>query len=176
MVAPEGTPPYQPGQGPPDPRYAAPPLVGYTVPSGWGSPAKLRPPGTVIAAAVITYLQGGLGILASVFLIFGAPILLSGSGLFSFIGVAGLLISGLYVAAALLLQLRANRTFLLWLVIANLVLEGVDLVMTVAQASAGRPSEQAGSVCSLVLPIIVLALLLHANTAAWVDARRRWPG
>jgi hypothetical protein len=175
MVLPQSTPPDQPGHGLPDHRPAAPPLTGYTVPSGWGSPPKLRTPGTVIAAAVLTYLQGGLGILVSVLLIVGGPALL-GPGLSTILGVALLVLSVLYVAAALLLQLRANRAFLLGLVIANLALEAVDLIMTVAQAVTGSASGRGGSVCSLILPIMVLALLLHANTAAWVEARRRWPG
>jgi hypothetical protein len=167
MVMPQGTPPIEPGLGLPDHRPAAPPLTGYTVPSGWGSPPKLRAPGTVIAAAVLAYILGGLGILA--------PVLVE-LGLVMIAWVPGLLISVLYVAAGLWLQLRANRAFLLWLVIADLALEAAGLVLTVTRLVGGSATKGGDGLLSLILPIIVLALLRHRNTTEWVEARRGGPG
>jgi hypothetical protein len=77
----------------------------------------------------------------------------------------------LYLVAALLLQLRRNRTFLLWLTIADIALAAISIIGALAQTAGGNPT-RGGGLCSLILPIIVLYLLRHRNTTDWIDAYR----
>jgi hypothetical protein len=176
MVASQPAPPDQPGQPPADTPPAAPPLTGYTVPGGWGAPPVPRAPGTVIAAAVVTYIRAALGILGSALLVVGGS-LIAELGLFwVIVGVAVFVVSVLYVVAALLLQLRRNRVFLLWLTIIDIVLGVIGIVDTLARSATERATEGGGNLCSLILPIIVLVLLRHRNTVEWIEAHRTAPG
>jgi hypothetical protein len=92
------------------------------------------------------------------------------------VGVAVFVVSVLYVVAALLLQLRRNRVFLLWLTIIDIVLGVIGIVDTLARSATERAAEGGGNVCSLILPIVVLILLRHRNTVEWIEANRAAPG
>jgi hypothetical protein len=172
MVGPYGTPPDQPGLPPYFTPPVAPPPTGYTVPGGWGSPPAPRMPGTVVAAAVITYIRAGLGIVGSGLLVIGGSLIADLGVVWAFIAAAVFVVCVLYIVAALLLQLRRNRAFLLWLTIIDIALSAIILIDSLARAAGGNPAQGGGNLCSLILPAIVLSMLRHGNTLEWIDAYR----
>jgi hypothetical protein len=170
-------------QTPPPSQAVPPPLTGYAVPGSWGGPAwrsSLQVPGSVTAAAVLTYISAGLAILASLFLLvlssvmseipdsgFTGPVLLVTV-------VLGIGIGVLYVVAAVMLQRGRSRVFLLWLTVATIVINVVGVIVSFGRMASGGPPGGSG-LCSIILPVVILILLLQPSTKEWIDAHRAPP-
>src|SRR5262245_61543331 len=158
--------PLRPQTPPPPSQEVPPPLTGYAVPGGWGGPAwrsALQTPGSVTAAAVLTYISAGLSILASLFLLVVSSVMseipdsrLAGPFLLVTV-VFGIGISALYIVAAVMLQRGRSRAFLLWLTVITIVVDVVGTIASVGMLATGGGGPSGGTgLCSIILPVIVL--------------------
>ncbi len=190
-----------PGYGPPGYGYPGvpygqpPPAYGYPVPGHPGpwAPRRQRPPGQVIASAVLAFVQAALVLIASVYVWFfasilevaaaGAPEVVDPEGLATegtVLALVQLLSAVLLVTAGVLALNRRTRSTWTLLVGAHalqLVLCAYWLVRLITLTDGFPGAEGGGALAVSTLffaagPVVGLGLLIAAGARAWFAAGR----
>ncbi|WP_147315654.1 hypothetical protein [Asanoa ferruginea] len=112
-------------------------------------PARPSPPGTVLAAAILLYIGGGLAILSGVIGLGRWPLLFA---------LLNLLLGALYVGLA-----RAVQTGRSWARTIVLVLSGLAIAVALVRLVTGGP----GAIGALAWPIAYAVLLCTDSARAW---------
>lgn len=168
----QGQPPWQPSQPAPWQPASYPPMAGGA--GGYGTPPQR--PGTVLAGAIMTYIGGGLLVVASLIVLLGvaadgdqfAAAFTQGTGFdadpgtvqASAIGAGiGILVQGvLLIVAAAFAQHGSNG----WR-IALTVIGGLNALFNLAQLATGA-----------VIGLLALAYIAVAVTLFWVGEANAW--
>jgi dolichol kinase len=112
-------------------------------------PARPSPPGTVLAAAILLYIGGGLAILSGVIGLGRSALLFA---------LLNLVLGALYVGLA-----RAVQTGRSWARTVVLVLSGLAIAVALVRLVAGGP----GAIGALAWPIAYAVLLCTDSARAW---------
>ncbi len=176
------TPPPQYGGYPPasyDPRYPAGPggygQPGYPPQYGtpYGPPGGQQRPGAALAAAVLSYIQAGLVLFCTFFVLAAG----SGSTEFLLIGVLQLVSVGLLIFGAVQLTSGTGRMMLIWASGLQLALVVYYLIRFSLLASDFDFDENSGVAVVIplffaVMPAVALALSLNSAVSRFVTAKR----